>query len=279
MRRMVRIQTGNDHRSIRKLLGVTQKMLEPAPESASPVSTLHPSRFRFRRRFIRRLARIFLMFVGAIACYALCVWAFGRVPVNRDFKHAESSGVDILLINNGVHADLVVPINHASFPLKQYLENGKFTVALDSFDYAIIGWGSRRFYLETETWDDLRISTVGFALSGLDETTVHVQLLSGIDWPSDASRKIRIRPDQFANLGTHIVSAFRLDRNGKSIPIIGARYRNDDAFFEGQGSYNLFRTCNVWVGQGLQKAGVRVGVWTVTPTALFASLPADIRQE
>jgi uncharacterized protein (TIGR02117 family) len=202
----------------------------------------------------------------------------GRIPVNRDFEHADLNGVEILLINNGVHADLVVPLNHASFPMMQYLEHGKFMVQRDTFEYAIIGWGSRKFYLETETWDDLRVSTVGYALSGFDRTTVHVQLLSGMGWPMDATRKIRIRPDQFAKLGEHIASSFRLANDGKGIPIAGARYRNDDAFFEGQGNYNLFRTCNVWVGEGLKKAGVRVGVWTVTPNALFASLPEDARQ-
>ena len=254
-------------------------MQESAPQSASSESNMPPSKRSLRRRIIRWLARSFLLFVGAIACYALCVWVLGRIPVNRDFKHADSNGVEILLINNGVHADLVVPLNHSSFPLKQYLDKGKFIVARDSFDYAIIGWGSRKFYLETETWDDLRISTVGYALSGFDRTTVHVQLLSGIDWPSNAARRIRIRPDQFAKLGEHIVSALRLDKDGKGIPIAGAHYRNDDAFFEGLGNYNLFRTCNVWVGQGLRKAGVRVGVWTVTPNALFASLPKDVRQQ
>jgi uncharacterized protein (TIGR02117 family) len=249
-------------------------MAESAPKSVPPKSKLG-----LRRRVVRWLARFFLLFVGAISCYALCVWGLGRIPVNRDFEHADSNGVEILLIDNGVHADLVVPLNHASFPMIRYLENGKFIVARDMFEYAIIGWGSRKFYLETETWDDLRVSTVGYALSGFDRTTVHVRLLSGLDWPTDASRQIRISPDQFARLGEHIVSSFQLNNDGKGIPIVGAHYRNDDAFFEGQGNYNLFRTCNVWVGQGLKRAGVRVGVWTVTPNALFASLPEDARRQ
>jgi uncharacterized protein (TIGR02117 family) len=254
-------------------------MSESAPQSASLESNLPPSKLSLRRRVIRWLGRIFLLFVAAIAFYALSVWVLGRIPVNRDFEHADSEGVEILLINNGVHADLVVPLNHPSFPMMHYLEHGKFGVARDMFEYAIIGWGSRKFYLETETWDDLRVSTVGYALSGFDRTTVHVRLFSRMDWPTDSSRMIRIRPDQFAKLGEHIASSFRLDNVGRGLPIAGAHYRNDDAFFEGQGNYNLFRTCNVWVGQGLKKAGVRVGVWTVTPKALFASLPEDARRQ
>ncbi|MFY7877715.1 MAG: DUF2459 domain-containing protein, partial [Pirellula sp.] len=42
---------------------------------------------------------------------------------------------------------------------------------------------------------------------------------------------------------------------------------------EAKGSYHLFRTCNVWAGAGLKKAGIRVGYWTVTPGLLFACLP------
>lgn len=254
-------------------------MLESSPQPALSKSAPSKSKLSLRRRLIRWLVRIFLLIVAAIGFYALSVWVLGRVPVNRDFEHADSEGVEILLINNGVHADLVVPLNHTSFPMMRYLEDCKFGVERDMFEYAIIGWGSRKFYLETETWDDLRVSTVCYALSGFDQTTVHVRLISGMDWPKDASRKIRISPDQFAKLGVHIVSSFRLDSVGKGIPIAGANYRNDDAFLEGQGNYNLFRTCNVWVGEGLEKAGVRVGVWTVTPKALFASLPDDSRRQ
>jgi uncharacterized protein (TIGR02117 family) len=247
------------------------------PES-SPSSVPLKSRIGFRRRAIRYLVRILLLFVAVGVCYSLSIWVLGRIPVNREFEHADVDGVEILLINNGVHADLVVPLDHSSYPIRRYLEQGNFQVSPNSFDYAVIGWGSRKFYLETESWDDLRLSTVAYALSGFDQTTVHVQLYAGMDWPTSSSRKIRMRSDQFAKLGEHIVSTFRLNDQGKGIPIAGAHYRHDDAFFEGKGSYHLFRTCNVWVGQGLKQAGVRVGVWTVTPNALFASLPADIRQ-
>jgi hypothetical protein len=40
------------------------------------------------------------------------------------------------------------------------------------------------------------------------------------------------------------------------------RDQGSDVFYEGDGGYNAFYTCNEWAGAALREAGVRVGAWT-----------------
>jgi uncharacterized protein (TIGR02117 family) len=102
---------------------------------------------------------------------------------------------------------------------------------------------------------------------------VHVDLCGELNWFADGGRKIRLSREQFNKLSEYLLSSFETDASGRLIPIPERHYRNTDAFYEGTGHYNLFRTCNVWAGDGLAKAGVRVGYWTLTPGLVFACLP------
>jgi uncharacterized protein (TIGR02117 family) len=198
----------------------------------------------------------------------------GNAPINRDFRHASvEDGVEILVVNNGVHADLVLPLDAPSFRWRDRLNQVDFP----SFDpdnrFVIFGWGNRQFYMETRTWDDIKISNVLYAFAGMGDTVVHVELCRDLAWATQRSRKIRLSPEQFKRLCEHLIASFRTQANGQLIPVPGQHYGNADAFYEGTGRYHLFRTCNVWAGAGLAKAGVRVGYWTLTPGLLFACLP------
>ena len=42
-----------------------------------------------------------------------------------------------------------------------------------------------------------------------------------------------------------------------------------DAFYDATGRYSAVRTCNEWVGEGLRRAGVRVGRWTPFPVTVL----------
>ena len=213
--------------------------------------------------------------ITCVLCFVVAAWILGNTPVNRNFQHADAKdGINILVINNGVHVDLVLPIDEPTFRWIDRFQTTDFPAFEQRYHYAVFGWGNRQFYMETETWDDLKISNVLFALAGLGETVVHVDLCSDLIWSPERSRKIRLSPDQFKRLCAYLLSSFQKQADdGSLIPIPKAHYRTTDAFYAGTGHYNLFRTCNVWAGSGLAKAGVRIGYWTLTPGLLFACLP------
>ena len=214
--------------------------------------------------------------ITAVLCFAAAAWLLGNTPVNTAFRHAPiEEGIDILVIDNGVHVDLVIPIDDPQFRWLDRFSSNDFRKFDERYRVAIVGWGNRQFYMETETWNDLKISNVLYAFAGLGETVVHVELAGDISWFSEGARKIRLSPAQFQRLSEYLLSSFKTDDVGALIPVVNRHYKDTDAFYEGTGNYHLFRTCNVWAGTGLAKAGVRVGYWTLTPGLLFACLPDE----
>ena len=240
---------------------------------AEPALKLIKRRSWFSFSFRWGMRAIGLVVTG-ILCFVAAAWILGNTPLNRNFQHANANvGIDILVINNGVHVDLVLPMDDPTFRWIERFKTTDFPNFEPQYRYAVFGWGNRQFYMETETWDDLKISNVLLAFAGMGETVVHVDLCNDLIWSPERSRKIRLSPDQFNRLCQYLLSSFQKKADGTLIPIPKAHYRTTDAFYEGTGHYNLFRTCNVWAGSGLAKAGVRVGSWTLTPGFLFACLP------
>lgn len=252
-------------------------MNDSCPVANPSTNELKPRAPR-RRTWIGFLWRWFFrtcsaLIVAAVS-FAVLAWILGNTPVNRDFQHASAeNGIEILVINNGVHADLVLPVNEPSFRWLDRFMQSDFPNFDPENGYAIFGWGNRQFYMETRTWDDLKISNVLYAFVGMGDTVVHVELCRDLNWATHRSRRIRISPDQFKRLSAHLLASFKTQSNGELMPIPGRHYGNVDAFYDGMGHYHLFRTCNVWAGSGLAKAGVRVGYWTLTPELLFTCLP------
>jgi uncharacterized protein (TIGR02117 family) len=214
---------------------------------------------------------------GLVACcltFCFFAWILGNTPVNRDFRNADH-GVEILLVNNGVHVDLLVPLKAEGLDWSDTLSMKHFRQPDMNHTHCMLGWGNRQFYMETQTWDDLKILNVLFAFSGVGDTVVHAHLATDRGWSPNRTRRIRLSREQYAQLCTYLMATFRRRADGSVAVIPGAHYGPNDAFYEATGTYHLFRTCNVWVGNGLAQAGVRVGYWTVTPDLLFACLPEE----
>ena len=76
----------------------------------------------------------------------------------------------------------------------------------------------------------------------------------------------------FKKLQDYIVSYIKL-QDGKSQLIDCCRYPNvHDNFYEANGSYHLFRTCNVWTNQVLINAGIKTAIWTPFDSGILAQM-------
>jgi hypothetical protein len=62
------------------------------------------------------------------------------------------------------------------------------------------------------------------------------------------------------------------DAVGEPIEATAPGFGLTDAFFAATGRFNLFYTCNAWIGRQLRAAGVPMGIWTPTPQAVDLSL-------
>ena len=105
------------------------------------------------------------------------------------------------------------------------------------------------------------------ALFRLDSTLLHVAADAR---PREAAEILRIRvtPEQLHRLITQIDTSLSRDSHGLPLPIAGAHYDINDGFFEAQGHYSMFTTCNEWVRSALSNAGVRTAWWAPLAAAV-----------
>lgn len=173
------------------------------------------------------------------------------IPVNKNFT-TNSEHQNVFLSTNGVHLDIVLPIEMASPALLNgiYLEQGDHFIS--------IGWGEEKFYLNTPQWSDLSIQTAVNA-AFLDNTTLlHI---TRYQKASTSWKKVPLNQTQLKALNDYILRSFRL-KNGKKERVLNSSYSMNDEFYKANGTYSFHQTCNSWVNQGLKECGLRAALWT-----------------
>lgn len=205
---------------------------------------------RWLLRLSGALAALLLAYIGAGTIG-------GLVPANGDWRPA-TRGVHVFIEDNGVHTDFVLPKRVGDVDL------GDLGRARDLRDpryaghrYLVIGWGDRDFYENTPHWRDIKLSTVLNAAIGRGGTVLHVGHVPG---PAPGARMLVLRPEEYRRLVAFIRAHQALDAAGR--PDGRPAYGKSDSFYTASGHYSAIHTCNDWVGEGLRRAGVRVGRWT-----------------
>lgn len=226
--------------------------------------------YTFATTVFRCLCTVARLFAVLLVVY-LAVVAVGLIPANDDFKPAGSEGVEILVMSNPVHADIVMPIANDVINWRDHFPTKCFRGDTRTATHVAVGWGDRGFYIETPTWADLRFSTTARAAFLPTETCLHVSMHSRPK-PGKDIRSVRISKQQYRQLVDYVLKHLRRSSEGPR-QIDGAGYSDRDAFFEARGHYHFLYTCNSWAGDALQAAGVPVGRMTPWPKTVLLHLP------
>jgi len=214
------------------------------------------------KKFPRLAARIVVVMLLPLSLYVAAALVFGLLPVNRDFREADQ-GIEIYVRANAVHTDLLLPAHSSERDWRGLLK----VPGIGEAEYISVGWGDRAFYLETKTWADLHARNAVRALFGIDSTVLHIEA-EAKPHESPEIVRIRITPEQLARLVTQVDASLMRDAQGLPLQIVGAHYDNNDGFFEAQGHYSMFVTCNEWVRTVLSDAGIRTAWWAPLATAV-----------
>ncbi len=222
------------------------------------------------KRCLRWLKRLAWFVLSCIVFYFL-IALIGLIPVNNDFQPT-ADGIEIWLVSNPIHTDIVLPIHAEAMDWREHFPEGSFSVDARRATHVAIGWGSKGFYINTPTWADLRFSTVVKALFWPSASCMHATLCTAEGIPQDA-RSVKISAAQYQRLVEFVNSGFRRQADGSMILIPHVAYGPNDAFFEAEGSYHCFNTCNCWTGRALQAGGIRTGWYTPLPGTVLLYLP------
>jgi uncharacterized protein (TIGR02117 family) len=159
----------------------------------------------------------------------------------------------VYVTTNGVHLSIIVPLNQLDTAFAEELELTPGT------RFVSFGWGDRGFYLTTPTWADLTFKTAFRALFLRTPSAMHIDDYSfrGNSW-----HEVQLCPEQQGKLLADIRTSFTTDSLGHIIVIPHAGYTPSDRFFEANGHFTCFRTCNVWVNDALKTAGIPTSIWS-----------------
>ena len=212
------------------------------------------------KKLLKYLRKGLLALVILITTYFLVSVILSYIPVNTSIDVKCSTTEKVFLSSNGVHVDIVIPMQQLSDELKTQLR-----IPIN-IKYVAFGWGDQKFYLETPTWSDIKISNVFAALFLNSETLMHVTFYTGqnTSWKSTT-----ICPVQSKQLNQLIENSFQHDEQQRIIKIEGATYGYNDYFFMADGNYFFLKTCNVWVNDCLRKSNIRTALWTPFPFGLM----------
>lgn len=206
--------------------------------------------------------------MGLILLYVIVAYLLSKITIEKETDTKPE--VEIFILTNGVHTDIVMPTTSEQMDWSQQIQFKNTQAADSTYNYIAMGWGDKGFYLETPEWSDLKASVALKAVSGLSTTAIHATYYKQMKLGNDC-KSMRISKEQYQRLITYITNSFQKDASGNFIPIItDANYGKTDAFYEANGSYSIFKTCNSWTNSALKACGQKCCLWTATDSGIFS---------
>ena len=211
---------------------------------------------RRRHRKNRWLRRALLALAAIPALYLVAALAGSLIPVNRNWQEPDE-GVTIFIANNGIHADIVMPISAQGLSWEPLVPRSDVPRPNPDARWIAFGAGEERVYLETPRWRDITPRTIWSAIVG-GRRGMHVEWVTN---PAYVDRAIRLRPEEYRRLWAAIRADFELGQDGKP-KHIDHSYGPVDTFYWGSGKGSALRTCNSWAADKLRLAGVKTSLWS-----------------
>lgn len=163
-----------------------------------------------------------------------------------EIKDSDSSSFTIYLVKQRWHTGIVFQRSKVDTNLWKEINDFKDAEWID------VGWGDKEFY-QYPGFDP------GLAVKALFYPTPSTLRVAGIYISiekyaqiSDAAVKINLTKEQFDSLSGLISNSYSKNENNE--PVI-LNKREISTFYEAEGNYHLFNTCNTWVAEKLKKIG------------------------
>lgn len=184
-------------------------------------------------KILKKLLKFILITLLATGIASLVVFTLHYIPVG-EYSNGDH---EIYISDNGMHIDIIIPENEG---------------------YSAYGWGSKIFFMEVPTWDDLTYN-VGF--KALFTEPASCMRVDRYFYKEPNWKTVKVTHKQLTQLKYHIENRFEHDSFGNRINIRGN-------FYEAKGSYFFLNTCNTWVNSIFKECGLKAKAFTLTSGSL-----------
>ena len=201
---------------------------------------------------------VFVIF-AVVILYSLAALAGSIFPANQSWEEPED-GIELFVETNGLHTGIIMPIWSDVHDWGGLIRPEHLADPSQYGSHILVGWGHEGVYRNTEHWEDLRLQDAASAVFGSSDTLVHVYHLKYPQAYPHYRRSLKVSEAEYKKLVAAIEPRFELNKFYQSQPSKG--YGRTDLFYESNGHYNAFFTCNSWTSDVLRQAGIRTGRWT-----------------
>jgi uncharacterized protein (TIGR02117 family) len=184
--------------------------------------------------------------------------------------HDYAGEIEFFVKTNGVHSDLCLPVKSEVIDWSSFIAPSDFP-EVNKFEYISIGWGDKGFFLDTPEWSDLTIETALNAAFFSSPTAMHVAYHEHKPIESAACAKVFISKQKYLDLIVFIKSSFAMEHEKVTL-IPNRSYWKNDNFYEANGNYHLFNTCNRWTNEALKIVDVRTGLFALSSEGIMLPL-------
>jgi len=203
-------------------------------------------------KLFKKILKGILILLAIPILYILVALVCTFVPISS-YDADENKSHTLFLRTNGVHVDIVIPIDEMTPALLKGLAQEP------NDQYYAFGWGDRNFYLTTPEWSDLTFKNAMSSFLFNTPSLMHVSRTQRqqADWI-----QVKATDTQNEKLQAYLMATFQLNSNNEKIVLVGKGYHDKDNFYEANGSYTCFKSCNSWVNTGLKESGMNACLWT-----------------
>jgi len=191
-----------------------------------------------------------------IVVLALILTLFGCVTASDPPRGEGGDWRSFYVVNHGLHTGLAI----ARPDLLQVLP--ALAEEFGDGDFVEFGWGDEDFYRAPQATLSLALR----ALSGSTATVLHAVKIDGDPRRRFAASEVievRVTEDGYRRLLAFVAGTFTHSATG-TLAVLGPGLYGESRFYQAEGSYSLFYTCNTWVAEALAASSC-----PMSPTAVI----------
>jgi uncharacterized protein (TIGR02117 family) len=224
--------------------------------------------------FIKKCFRILiltsLIFISCILIYLACAFIFSRITIK---ENKEKNAIHtVFLMKSGIHVDFLLPISNEFKDWQEEFPISNTRSKDSTYKKIAIGWGSKDFYMNTPTWDDLTLKIFLISNFGLGSSALQVKYFTDT-LPKDSKIvSLKLSDYQYKKLVKYIENSLKRSGTTKSsfiLPKNPAVMTQNNAYYDAKQTYSLLLTCNTWINNGLKVSGQKACLWTPDAGGIF----------
>lgn len=220
------------------------------------------------------LKHIILALVGGVVTGGALLAIAAITPRKWFFSQTEPCEFTIYLTSDGFHTNFIVPVETTAYRWQDHLNLETVGGSpVTSYRYLQFGWGDRRFYMETPSWNQVKPTEVLRALFyWQNDAAIFVKGHSQVpQYPNEQLKCLRLGRTDFLALMNFIDGTFQRSADSQN-QRLGSGQDQKSSFYAAIGSYSILKTCNSWTADGLRIANINTPLWAGLATPIMQQL-------